>query len=227
MADNIEVNDRSSAAKTVAMDDVSGVLHQVVKIGVGGDGQAAFLAGGAGATDSGTARVRLADDDPASAGGTTITAAIPRPANTTAYTAADAWANATSAAVAVALPNASRGSDKSGIITDIFLHQAVRPGTLLTGELWIFDSQLATALNDNVAWALTSADLAKVVDVVEFAMISTGSSVSNSYCRLPGLNIGFTTVGQSSLFVVPKVTNAYLPSSGEVLNIKAKILRSN
>ncbi len=40
MADNISVNDSASAAKTIAADDIGGVLHQRVKICAGADGVA-------------------------------------------------------------------------------------------------------------------------------------------------------------------------------------------
>ena len=63
MADNINVTPGSG--KTIAGDDVSGVLHQRVKISLGADGSATDALGGAGAVAAGVQRVTLASDDPA------------------------------------------------------------------------------------------------------------------------------------------------------------------
>lgn len=231
MADNITIKDGGSADKTMAADEVAGVLYQVVKMAVGGDGLANFLTGGAGAADAGTLRAILASDDRmtaiADAGGITVTTGMTRPANTTTYAPGDAWANATSGASVYSIANASRGAGRSGLITDIFMSSPRMASPALNGELWIFDSMPATPLQDNAAWALTNADLLKVVDVVTFDIQATGSSVSNGYCRLPNLNIGFTTAADANLYVIPKITSAYAPASAEVLTMRTKIARLN
>lgn len=63
MADNVGYT--PGAGATIAADDVGGVLHQRVKVAVGGDGVAADLASGAGAVSAAVPRVTLASDDPA------------------------------------------------------------------------------------------------------------------------------------------------------------------
>jgi hypothetical protein len=63
VADNINVTPGSG--KTIAGDDVSGVLHQRVKISLGADGSATDALGGAGAVAPGVQRITLASDDPA------------------------------------------------------------------------------------------------------------------------------------------------------------------
>lgn len=63
MADNLAVTPGSGA--TVAADDIGGVLHQRIKLGLGADGTAVDAVAGAGAVGTGVQRVTLASDDPA------------------------------------------------------------------------------------------------------------------------------------------------------------------
>ena len=63
MADNITVTPGTGA--NIAADEVSGVLHQRVKVSLGADGAAIDAVGGAGAVSSAVQRVTLASDDPA------------------------------------------------------------------------------------------------------------------------------------------------------------------
>lgn len=63
MADNVAFTPGSGA--TAAADDIGGVMYARVKVGLGSDGTANDWEAGAGAADSGTARVILASDDPA------------------------------------------------------------------------------------------------------------------------------------------------------------------
>lgn len=63
MADNIAVTPGTGA--TIAADDITGVLHQRVKISLGADGSATDALDGAGAVAAGVQRVTLASDDPA------------------------------------------------------------------------------------------------------------------------------------------------------------------
>ena len=63
MADNITV-----AGATYAADDIGGVLHQRVKVGLGADGTAVDIVGGTGVDGTGVPRVTLATDIPLPAG---------------------------------------------------------------------------------------------------------------------------------------------------------------
>jgi hypothetical protein len=63
MADNVQITAGSGTA--IAADDVSGALHQRVKLSLGADGVANDAVAGSGNADSGTQRVILASDDPA------------------------------------------------------------------------------------------------------------------------------------------------------------------
>jgi hypothetical protein len=231
VADDIIVKNSAGEDVPMAADDVGGGrLAQIIKIGIGPDGQITFLSGNSGVKDAGTVRVTLATDDLLAAiadgGAATIDTVITRPADTSAYAAGDSWANATAGASVATIAGASRGASRSGLITDIMITLPVAPATALTGQLWIFNSS-PTPLDDNAAWALADADLPKLVAVVDFTMVSTGSSNGNSFCHLTQLNIGFTTSGSADLFVIPKVTSAYVPSSSEAMRLKTKIVRSN
>lgn len=231
MADDITVKDVLGADKIMAADDVGGGrLAQIVKIYFGADGIATLVSSGSGAVDSGTMRVALPTDDPltvlAQAGAATSTTTITRPADTNVYAGGDSWSSSTSAPAVPVISGASRGAGKSGVITDIFLSLPTNPSTPLQGELWFFDAA-PTGLNDNGVWALSDADLLKCVGVEEFTMKSTGSSASSQYCHLKNLNLGFTTPGSADLWVIPKVTNAYLPAASEALTLRTKIVRTN
>jgi len=59
MADNVAIT--AGAGTTIAADDISGVLHQRVKLSLGADGAAADAPVGPGPASSSTLRVALAD----------------------------------------------------------------------------------------------------------------------------------------------------------------------
>ena len=63
MSDNVDIT--PGAGRTIAADDVAGVLHQIIKLAFGGDGAATFASSGSGVVDAGTLRAILASDDPA------------------------------------------------------------------------------------------------------------------------------------------------------------------
>lgn len=155
----------------------------------------------------------------------TATASITRPADVIAYTANDAWANSTTAPTAggFTLANMARTSGGSGVITDIFVLSSAVPGTLLQGEIHLFDSAV-TAINDNATWALNDTDALLRIAVIPFTL---EADASNSYKHLQSLNIGYTCVGTANLRYLIKVKNAYTPESGEVLTIRVKAEQKN
>lgn len=70
MADNVAITPGSGA--TIAADDVSAVLYQVIKIALGGDGSATFADGNSGNKSAGTLRVVIATDQPALSNALTV-----------------------------------------------------------------------------------------------------------------------------------------------------------
>lgn len=63
MADNVAIT--AGSGTSVATDEIGGVHHQRVKLGLGADGTAVDAVAGAGAVGTGVQRVTLASDDPA------------------------------------------------------------------------------------------------------------------------------------------------------------------
>lgn len=153
----------------------------------------------------------------------TLTTSITRPADVNQYNANDVWADSTSAPTAggFTLTGAGRISGGSGVITDIVISSSAVPGTLLQGELHIFD-QAVTAMNDNAAWSLSDSDALNRIAIVPFTMLA---DANNSFCHVQNLNISYTCVGAANLRYIPKVKNAYTPASAEVLTVKAKAIQ--
>ncbi len=157
----------------------------------------------------------------------TVDVTATRMTDTTTYAANDAWANSDSAPTAggYTLTSAARKSGGMGIITDVILSSTNDPALLLQGELWIFDSA-PTAINDNAAFALSDADILKLVAVIPFTLADTGAATgANSFAVINGLNVGFTCVGTANLRMLVKVKNAYVPANAEVLTARFKIIQ--
>lgn len=198
--------------------------------------------------DAGTLRVILATDQPnltsalnvsttLAAGTATLGATfgfqvecptdITRPGDTAVYAANDAWANSTSAPTAGGFTwaNAARISGGGGVITDVIIANSVAlPGTILQGELWVFN-QAVTAVNDNAAFTISDAEIKTCVAVIPFVLAKNGGA--NSLVHLQNLGIGFICSGSADLRYLVKVINAYTPSNAEVLSARAKIIQNN
>jgi hypothetical protein len=153
--------------------------------------------------------------------GATCSTDVTRPADTTAYSANDAWANSTSVPTSggFTFSNAARKSGGSGIITDAVIVSSNPAGTPLQGEIWIFD-QAVTAINDNAAFSLSDADAKLFVGKIPFTLAV--DATNNSQAHVTGLNIMITCVGSVDLRYLVKVKNAYTPISGEVLTVRLK-----
>lgn len=155
------------------------------------------------------------------AGTPTISLSITRPADTNVYAINDVYADSTSAPTSggFTFTSAARASGKTGKITDLWVSNSNNAATTLQGELWLFDSA-PTAVNDNAAWALSDADVLKVVAVIPFALIA---EANNSWAHIQNLSIGIQPSGSANLRALVKVRNAYTPASAEVLQFRLKI----
>lgn len=156
---------------------------------------------------------------------TTISATVTRPADTIAYAANDCWSDSTSAPTSggFTLTGMSRASGGSGVIRDAVITSSADPATTLQGEIWIFDTSV-TAVNDNAAFALSDADVLKLVCVIPFTLATTvAGSGTNSASIITNINKMFTCVGSANLRFLVKVKNAYTPISGEVLQVRLGI----
>lgn len=146
---------------------------------------------------------------------------ITRPANTTQYTANDAWADATPTAGGFTFSNAGRVSGGSGIITDAIICTDADAGTLLQGEIMIFD-QAVTAVSDNAAFAITDAEAKTLIGKIPFTLEDIGN---NGWYHAQNLSIGYTCVGTANLRFLVRVKNPYTPASGETLTCIIKCMR--
>lgn len=187
----------------------------------------AGVAAGSGSASATTQRVLLATDDPVAAVITgispTCTTSITRPSDSTDYAAGDAIAASTPAVGGQTWSNAARASGKTVILTDLIVTSSAVAATPLSGEVWIFDSSV-TAVADNAALAFSDAEAQTLVGIVPFSL---ALGVNNSHCHVQNLNIVITTVGSADLRFLVKATNAYDPTSGEVLTFRAKFMPVN
>lgn len=207
MADNVAIT--AGSGTSIAADDISSVFYQRVKPQIGADGVAADWS----STNPGPIYPII---------GSTIVQSVTRPADTTAYTANDAWADSTSSPTTggFTLTSMARASGGSGVIDSVTITSTNDPATLLQGEIWLFD-QAATAVNDNAAFALSDSDVANLVGVIPFTLQTTvAGSGTNSYALVSGVGIGYTCSGSANLRYLIKVKNAYTPASAEVLKVR-------
>jgi hypothetical protein len=155
----------------------------------------------------------------------TVTSTMARATGTTQYTANDVWSDSASAPTAggYTITGAGRASGGAGRITDVAIISSNDPATPLQGELWIFDSA-PTAVNDNLAFALSDADALKLVTVIPFTLLSSqAGSGTNSVAIIPGPIGNFTCIGSANLRCLVKVKNAYTPADSETLSVRFKI----
>jgi hypothetical protein len=177
--------------------------------------------------DAGALRMTLSRELLVSPLGFQVTCAtdITRPSDTNAYAANDVWSDSTSAPTAggFTLTGAARKSGGSGIITDAIITTSADAGTLLQGEIWVFDTAV-TAVNDNAAFAVSDSEIKTYVCKIAFTLEDAGN---NGAAHVAGLNYGFTTVGSANLRYLVKVKNAYTPASAEVLTVRLKIVQTD
>lgn len=153
----------------------------------------------------------------------TIKTDVTRPADTSVYAVNDALSDSTSAPTTggFTFTSAARSSGGSGIITDAFITTSADPGTLLQGEIVLFD-QAVTNINDNAAFAISDTEVKTLIGIIPFTLEDVGN---NGYYHARNLNIGFTCVGSANLRFLVRVKNAYSPASAEVLTFAIKCLR--
>jgi hypothetical protein len=153
----------------------------------------------------------------------TVATDVTRPADTTAYAVNDALSDSTSAPTSGGFTwtSAARQSGGSGIIVDATICTSADAGTLLQGEIWIFD-EATTNINDNAAFAVSDTEIKACVGKIPFTLEDAGN---NGFYHATNLNIGFTCVGTANLRFLIRVKNAYTPTSAEVFTFTAKILQ--
>lgn len=157
------------------------------------------------------------------AGGyTTVpTASKTRPANATAYAIGQVVAESTSAATVWTFTNCVRANGGTGTLLGVLLTDSAKQGTLPQFNLWLFNAS-PTVQNDAAAFAPSTADLAKVVAVVNLSSFTAGNA--NGVLQATELNRPFKCgASTTSLFGVLVAANAYTPVSGEAFGITLMI----
>ncbi len=186
--------------------------------------------GNSGNKSAGTLRVVLATDQPAmtnaqpvSGNFVTCSTDVTRPADTTAYAVNDAISDSTSSPTSggYTFTSAARASGGSGIITDAIITTSADAGTLLQGEIWLFNTSV-TNINDNAAFAVSDAEIKTCVGKIPFTLEDAGN---NGFFHATNLNIGFTCSGSANLRYLLKAKNAYTPASAEVITCVIKVLQ--
>lgn len=154
---------------------------------------------------------------------TTVSTDITRPADTNAYAANDCWSDSTSAPTSGGFTwtSAARKSGGSGIITSCAVATSNDASTLLSGEIWFFDTSV-TNINDNTAFAVSDSEIKTYVGKIPFTMEDAGN---NGSYYVNNLCMGFTCSGSANLRGLVKVKNAYTPASSEVLTVRLQILQ--
>jgi hypothetical protein len=140
----------------------------------------------------------------------------------TIYSINDAISDSTSSPTAggFTFTGAARSSGGSGIITDAVFTTSADAGTLLQGEIWLFNTSV-TAINDNAVFAVSDAEIKTCVGKIAFTMEDAGN---NGFYHATGLNIGFTCSGSANLRFLIKAKNAYTPAT-DVLTFVLKIVQ--
>lgn len=148
---------------------------------------------------------------------------VTRPADAIVYAVNDALSDSTSAPTSggFTFTSAARASGGSGIITDAIVTTSADAGTLIQGEIWIFDTSV-TNVNDNAAFVVSDTEIKTCVGKIAFTLEDAGN---NGFFHATNLNIGYTCSGSGNLRFLVKVKNAYTPTSSEVLTFKIKCLQ--
>ena len=208
MADNIAVTPGSGA--TIAADDVSNVLYQIIKVALGADGSATFLDGNSGNKSAGTLRVVLATDQPALTNAQPVTPAATEAhlgevgGNSTgvkvaltvstspAYTAGDSIGGK------ITIANALRAAGHNVVLQNV--HILDRANQKPTGSILIFDADPSAAtLTDNAAFVYSTDDL-KQIARIPVASSDWATINSKATASLPNLGRVLTAASGTTLY---------------------------
>ena len=228
MTDNVQIT--AGSGTTIAADDISGVLHQRVKLTWGVDGSATD----ASASNPLPITPAATENHLGEVGGKTavVSGSITRPADTTAYAAGDAVTDSTSSPTTLTFSNAARVNQGSGVIVGATLVDSANQTTKGDFDLLIFDTTY-TPDNDNAVFTPTDAELETCIGVIRFASGSfvigdaTSGAGGNAFCSgTITNNIAFKCgSGSASLFGALVARSAYTPVSGEKFTIRLRILQ--
>lgn len=143
-----------------------------------------------------------------------------RPADTTTYAAGDVISESTSAGTVWTFPW-SRSVGLGGILQDALLVSSVSQSLKLDADLYLFDTTIASNLNDNAAFAPTDAEMKTLLTVVSFLGGAAKVGSGNASTELNAISRSLACAAASSnIFGVLVARNAYIPTSGEDVTIR-------
>ncbi len=244
MADNTTL---PGTGEIIATDDISGVKYQRVKPAFGADGTATDVSasnpmpvvqtgtptlatGAATAAAQATGNTSLGSIDTKLSGALTAVgqtalsaSTLTRPADTTAYTAQDTIANATSAAVVITFANAARVSGGSGTLTKARL---VTDQATNTARFRLHLYAIApTALQDNAAFLTDWANRNKSIGSIDFGAASqeaTGGTAAGATNKTDRLAFVCPS-GATSIFGILETLDGFTPASAQNFYIELTI----
>lgn len=166
-----------------------------------------------------------------SAGGFTkvVTAGFTRPANVTAYTAADVVSNSATLTSILVFEGCARVPGGTGLLYSALMFDSVDAATNPNFDLVLFDNPNITLAADNAAGTVTDSELLGVVAVITF----DGTTAANVSTVGPNLIIGAAQIGQAfkcasntrDLYGVVIDRGGYTPASAERFDFKLVILQ--
>lgn len=120
-------------------------------------------------------------------------AGFTRPADTTAYTAADVVSNSTATTELMRFKNCVREPGGTGTLLSALMFDSVDAATNPNFDLVLFDRTTITLAADNAAGTVTDAEVKFAVAVITF----DGTNASNVATVGANLIIGATSIGQA------------------------------
>jgi hypothetical protein len=147
------------------------------------------------------------------------TASFTRLANTTAYADGDAVSSDATTPVAISLA-CGRLVGLGGVITHAMLLSSVA-GTAVAFDLYLFSAALAaTSWRDNLAVAVTDAELLTLQMVIPFASADSVTAGANRVLGRADVGKVFQcAAADTNLYALIVARGAYAPASGEVLTV--------
>lgn len=142
---------------------------------------------------------------------------LTRPANTTAYTAQDEVATTGTAPVSFSV---ARVTGQTGIITGADLIYSNNPAVTPAFRLLLFSAPV-TAAGDNVALALSDADAALFIGMIDFTQTQAGGAATSANLMMSGAAVNAKPFTTDTIFGLLITTNAFTPiANSETIKIR-------
>lgn len=170
--------------------------------------------------------------------GKTAAASKTRPEDTTQYAAGDVYSESATddAGTMLEFENVVHQAGGSGYILDALLIHSAQETVDPDVELWLFDAEIASELDDNAAFAPSDAELESCIGVIKFPTGNFIAAGDNGviHGRLENddgplaFHKRFTCQSDSrSIYGVLVMRNTYAPESAEKITIRLGILMDN